>query len=370
MNDLPDSLTHLIVYGETSIPKYPPSLSFFHMPKDNCNRSVLPSFPLPKNISSFMMIPNWFNNLHTDFGSYGSLKTLNLGDLGGSKINSLIIPDSLQNLSFSGNIFKRLDNNYLPSNLSFLYCGQKCLLSISEFPSSLRSLTFPLHSKFPILSLPPNLTYLSLPEDNTIVNCSLPLSLKNLTIFGYHPDISLLSSLTSLIITLKEETFVNQGFPLLPLPSSLSHLHLTANEQPFDLPPSLSHLSLNGNIHLSSLPLSLTHLNLLPKFNQRLPSLPLSLTHLTLQNYFTNPLPPLPPNLILLSLHTYKTYFHKLPALPSTIKYLIIPFISNPLPNIPTSLMWLCCHRDWYSAFPPPSLPPWCHVHHQFFYVE
>jgi len=330
LNELPQSLTHLVVYAkhryttqDRSTVRLPPSLRSLDLPS-----SWFPALhSLPPQLehlrleieTEYMDIPivHLANllTLELPYNVSMPIRSANLPNLRSLTVDEHFdhplddLPPSLVELSILGQGLYNHDLDHLPSSLSKLTVERDFQQPLDHLPSSLHLLSLGTGFNHPLNQLPASLTVLDLyhadqfnqPLDH------LPQQLQVLKVgerFCQSLD-ALPSSLTHL------EVFFLAEFdqPLDYLPDSLRVLILGAGfNQPLDyLPSSLTALQLqycrafNQPLYL---PDSLTSLWLDHVFNQPFECLPSHLTELKLGGAFNHPLPlvapkppPLPPSL-------------------------------------------------------------------------
>lgn len=258
------------------------------------------------------------------------------------------LPSSLVYLRVGVCFDQAIDN--LPSSLRHLHLASECFdRPIDHLPSSLQTLAISENHNFnhSVDNLPLNLSHFSLSGQLNQPLVSLPPNLTHLTIDIYnfnHPVDCLPSPLTH--FTLESGQF---NHPLTSLPLSLQQLILNFEsfQQPLDkLPPQLTHLHINApkfNQPLNMLPQSLTHLFIssgtpfnLPLENVLLPHL----MELFLPDSFNHPLTSLPPLLKVLDLGYDFDSAITLPSYLNTLKF--GHKFNQPIVEFPQSLQNLC----------------------------
>lgn len=187
---------------------------------------------------------------------------------------------------------------------------------LDNYPPNLSHLTIRGKLKFPVLSIPPSLTYLNLGYSSHVNSAP-----ENFGSPEYTAIIANSYTHTSLFIppSLTFLEFWGSSFLGNTLPVSLTHLTLGhAFIEPIALfPPQLKFLKLGA------------------LYNQCLDNLPSSLQHLTLGRFFTIPITTLPPNLTHFNFGS-SLLKHPLECLPRTLTHLTIGNkFNHPLPSLP-----------------------------------
>lgn len=159
-------------------------------------------------------------------------------------------------------------------------------------------------------------------------------------------------SLTSLEFAIEDEKCTT----LPSLPPCLTHLNIFLTDGPTDLsnlPISLTHLQIYTsapNISLPALPPGLVYLSVTASRVLNLTSLPSSINYLKIETYLGGViLPSLPPNLEVLEVDS--TDF-QLPALPTSLKALIVRGYTGPIDEYPPNLTHLTTKTPNPAPFP------------------
>lgn len=341
---LPSSLTHLVL-------------------GDHFNLII---HTLPSSLST-LRIGDKFNHPISCLPS--SLTQLRFGESFNS--SPFPLPDNLKTLSFGSSFNVPLDQ--LPAGLVELYFGDNSILPLKiDCFCDAQSLF-----NHPLPPLPHTLTTLSMGQSyNHLINAEgtslqtfcgayhllRPASLTHV-VAQLNVTLPIPASLTHLHLFNVKVTSPIQwpanliyfsfgkcdiSFAITQWPSKLQHLQFEPdvffNFPLINLPPTLKVLELycNFNQPLPSLPSNLTLLHFGPKFNQPMDNLPMSLTKLNFGTDFNQSVDNLPPFLRKLSFGS--SFNQPLVNLPATLKCLDLSACNNfsfPLEHLPSSLQKL-----------------------------